>query len=150
MKTFKLLYTALVRPHTEYANQVWKPYLKKHIDMLENFQSRATKLVLGFPFIYVDRLWKLNIPTLAYRRTRGDIIETYKDSHSKYDIEVCGFIKLRDTSCTRGHKYKIFKCRPRLNVRKYSFCSRVMDLWSSLPSSIVVAKSVNLFERRLG
>jgi len=32
--TFKLLYTALVRPHLEYANQVCCSYLKKHIEAI--------------------------------------------------------------------------------------------------------------------
>ena len=47
IKTFRLLFTPLVRPHIEYANQVWNPYLKKHIDMLENVQRRATKSIPG-------------------------------------------------------------------------------------------------------
>ena len=36
--TFKLLYTALVWSHLEYANQVWCPRLKKHIEAIENVQ----------------------------------------------------------------------------------------------------------------
>ena len=98
---------------------------------------------------YEERLRKIKIPTLAYRRIRGDMIETYKIHTGKYDPEVSNFIKLREDSYTRGHKYKIYKYRPRLNVRKYSFCMRIVDQWNSLPSSVVDAKSVNSFERRL-
>ena len=114
--------------------------------MLENVQRRATKSIPGLSNLsYEKRLRKINIPTLAYRRS----IETYKLLTGKYDPEVSKFIKLREDSYTRGHMYKIYKSRPRLNVRKYSFCLRVVDLWNSLPSSVVEAKTVESFERRL-
>ena len=64
---FVKLFTAFVRPHLEYAQVVWSPYLKKHIDIIENVQIRATKLVDGFRnMTYKERLQKLNLQTLAY------------------------------------------------------------------------------------
>ena len=69
----------LVRPHIEYANQVWTPSLLKHITVLENVQRRATKLIPGFKDLdYKERLQRLKLPNLAYRRPRGDMIELYK------------------------------------------------------------------------
>jgi hypothetical protein len=63
--SFKLLYTALVRPHIEYANQVWCPHLAKHKDEIENVQRRATKELPGMSnFSYPERLQKLKLPTL--------------------------------------------------------------------------------------
>ena len=44
---FKRLYTSFARPHLEYAQSVWSPHLAKHINMIENVQIRATKLVDG-------------------------------------------------------------------------------------------------------
>ena len=49
--SFKLLYTALVRPHLEYASQVWCPYLKKHIEAIENVQRTASKQIPGISSI---------------------------------------------------------------------------------------------------
>lgn len=147
---FCTLYKSMVRPHLEYANQVWCPHLKKHIQSIENVQRRATKLVPGLKDLtYEDRLKALNLPTLAYRRMRGDAIEMYKILTGKYDQDVSNFINLNNQQITRGHHLKIKKERPRTIQRKYSFVNRTTNIWNSLPEYIISAPSVNSFERRL-
>ena len=79
---FKKLYTTFVRPHLEYAQSVWAPHLQKYTDILEKVQIRATGMVDGLSSLeYPERLKKLELPTLVYRRARGDMIETYKHLH---------------------------------------------------------------------
>ena len=66
---FKKLFTTFVRPQLGYAQAVWSPHLPEHINIIENVQIRATKLVDGLGNLdYTDRLRKLDLPTLAYRR----------------------------------------------------------------------------------
>lgn len=36
---FKQLYVALVRPHLEFANQVWNPYLMRDVEAAERFNE---------------------------------------------------------------------------------------------------------------
>ena len=74
-KTFSQLFRALVRPHLEYAQAVWQPYKRMHIDAIERVQRRATKKVQGLHDLeYPERLNRLGLPTLAFRRLRGDMI----------------------------------------------------------------------------
>lgn len=44
---------------------------------------------------------------------------------------------------------KLVKDRSRLDFRKYYFTNRVEEVWNSLPDTVVTAKNVKTFERRL-
>ena len=37
---------------------------------------------------YPDRLKQLDLPSMAYRRCRGDMIEVYKYLHGQYNVHV--------------------------------------------------------------
>ena len=69
--TIVQLYKAFVRPQIKFSNCVWSQSLKKHIEIIENVQRKATKLVLTVSHLsYLDRLARLNLPTLSYRIAR--------------------------------------------------------------------------------
>lgn len=147
----KLLYTALVRPHLEYGNVVWHPHLKKDIDMLENVQHRATRMVPGLSKLsYEERLKKLDIPTLAYRRARGDAIETYKYTHGMYMIDEMKILPRHNSmgATTRGHDLKLQKRQCSSQTRANTFGYRVVGMWNSLPAEVVNSSSVNCFKGR--
>jgi hypothetical protein len=68
-KLFIPLYKTMVRTQLDYATSVWAPYKKKHIYMIENVQKRATKQIPRIKNLsYEERLRKLELPTLSYRR----------------------------------------------------------------------------------
>ena len=72
----------------------------KDIIAIENVQRRATKyLLLLRRMTYEERLKKQNIPTLGYRRMRGDMIETYKILTGKYDSIVVQFMPQQQHNC---------------------------------------------------
>ena len=50
---------------------------------------------------------------------------------------------------SRGHRMKLDKHFSRLDVRKYFFSNRVVDMWNSLPDDVVSAPSVNSFKNRI-
>ena len=69
----------MVRSHLEYAGSVWSPHKVSYIKKLEKVQMRATKLFYPTRNLSYDgRLRYLNLPTLYYRRLRGDMITVYK------------------------------------------------------------------------
>ena len=149
---FKRLYTTLVRPHLEYAQAVWSPISQKLVDMLENVQKRATKLIDGYANLdYEERLRRLDLPTLVYRRARGDMIEVYKHFHA-YDQEQIPDIFQRQFYGKRKHEYQLLWRKPKDGVRGLqanSFYYRVMKVWNDLPAETVHSPTINVFKKRL-
>ena len=124
-----MLYKTLIRSHLEYANSLWNTYLKQDISAVEKVQMRATKLVAALRHKpYAERLKHLNLPTLKYRRLRGDMIETYKILSGKYDSAVVPTIPIIFDSVTRGNSLKISSRRCNYNLRKYSFSFRITNV----------------------
>ena len=84
--TFLYLYKGLIRPKLAYAQAVWNPYLQGNIYAIEADQRRATKLIPGFSNLeYTERLKKLNMTTILFRRARGDMLETFKYLNGQYN-----------------------------------------------------------------
>jgi len=49
----------------------------------------------------------LNLPTLKYRRLRGDMIEVFKITHNIYDTTVAPDLIFNERASTRGNHYKL-------------------------------------------
>ena len=84
MKSGVTLYKSLVRSKLDYGNIVFYPTTctKKYVQVLENAQRRATRLILELRGLtYQEHLIELNLPTLHYRRKRFDIIQVFKIIH---------------------------------------------------------------------
>jgi len=100
---FIQLYTSLVRPHLDYASSVWYPYKIGDREDIEKVQKWATKLVIELKHLpYTERLKRLNLHTLKYRRLRGDMIKLFKIIHNKYDIRVTPALEFNNRGPTSG------------------------------------------------
>ena len=53
------------------------------------------------------------------------------------------FFKIKKRKITRGHNFTLVKKQSRLDVRKYSFSQRTINVWNK------VSTSVNVFKNRI-
>ena len=90
-----------------------------------------------------ERLKACQIPTLHYRRIKGDMIETYKIITGKYQVCVAPRLIKEEMYVTRGNDLRLQK------LRKFGFSNRVVNKWNSLPNWVVSANTTNTFKARL-
>ena len=149
-KMFLNLYNTLIRPLLEYCVQAWSPHLKKDIEILENVQRRATKLVRQYKDMeYEDRLKVLELPKLEDRRIRGDMILTYRLIKGDEGVDYTKFFSLANIPYNlRRHSKQIARTHMNLNVRTSFFSRRVIEKWNNLTEYEISAPSVSIFKER--
>ena len=141
------LYKAIVRPHLEYCIQAWSPYLRKDIDMLEKIQRRATNLIPGLRDLSYEE--RRGLATLETRRLRGDQLELFKILRGYENIDSNIFLEIKESKISRGHNFTLVIKQSRLDVRKFSFSQRSINVWNKLSTECVHASSVNVFKNRI-
>jgi hypothetical protein len=150
-ETMIKIYKTYVRPILEYGFQIWNPYFKKDIEMIEKVQRRFTKIPTQLKSLpYEERLHKLGLTTLEKRRERGQLIETFKILNGCYDCPELSDLFTRNTNTrTRGHNFKLSANKCKTNIGKNLISNRIANAWNKLPSEVVNARSVNQFKNRL-
>ena len=144
------LYKTLVRPHLEYCSQVWSPHYKADVRRIEAVQRRFTKLIKGCRSLtYEERLKKLQLNTLEYRRDRCDQIETFKIMKDLSKVNKHSIFERNTSTRTRGHNLKLTKQRVKTDIRKFTFSQRVVNQWNALTSDAIESKTINEFKGHL-
>ncbi|KAK3875360.1 hypothetical protein Pcinc_019770 [Petrolisthes cinctipes] len=140
---FRSLYTAFVRSHLEYAQAALSPSSKNLVNQIEQVQMRVTKVVDGLADLdYPERLRFLKLPTLIYRRHRGDMLGIWKHfGIYERDILPISFRPLDRPS--RQHNRQLFRHRlvdGVYGLQRNSFYYRTVNICNGHP-----AESLNVF-----
>jgi ribonuclease P/MRP protein subunit RPP40 len=147
---FLPLFAAHVRPILEYGQPAVCPLTKQEVYLLERVQRRGTKGVAGLKNVpYSERLHRLRLFSLSYRRNRVDLIYTWRILQGNLGGDLKEFFTVVDGSLTRGHELKLYKPR-RLRLNPLiSLSSRVVNEWNSLPAEVVSASTELNFKNNL-
>ena len=88
LRNFLLLYKSMVRPLLEYNTSVWFPLSLTGEHRIEKVQRRATRLV---PYLqclsYPQRLSRLQLPSLKFRRRRNDLVNVFRIIKGMDDVD---------------------------------------------------------------
>ena len=78
---------------------VWSPHTKCDINNLEQIQRRATRFILGRDYSENERLSKLNLLPLQYRRESNDLVFFFKCFKNIYKLNIFNYVSFR--SCIK-------------------------------------------------
>ena len=145
------LYLSFIRPHLEYAVQVWSPYLHRDTQKLEMVQNFALKVCLKkWNCSYSELLCESRIPELSDRRKILSLLYLYKAANGLMPVPD-GIIvpHLCDHNTRSSNRNTYIQPFARTNTYHHSFFPSIISLWNSLPKSVVSAPSVQSFKRNL-
>ncbi len=82
------LYTQFVRCHLEFAVPAWSPWTGRDIKILEEVQRKGGNLITSLNGrTYEEKLDEFGLLSLKDRRTKLDLIQTYKIIKGIYRVD---------------------------------------------------------------
>ena len=105
-KVFIRLYKQFVRSHLEFSSCVWTPWNQGDIDILENVQKQAVRMVSGLSSNnYEDKLRELDLWPLVKRRKMYDLVQVYKIINNIGDVDI-SLTKVCDNNSEKTSSFK--------------------------------------------
>ena len=102
------MYISLVRPHLEYASQVWNTYKTGEINSLEGVQKFALRMCTKqWNSSYNDLLQLCSLPTLQQRRLYLDLCTMFKIVQGLFHFPTGIFVE-QTPRVTRSQSHHLF------------------------------------------
>ena len=146
------LYKQYVRPHLEFSVSAWCPWTQVDIDTIEKVQKRMVSMIAGLVGMdYESKLKEVNLTSLADRRIRFDMVETYKIIHGKSHVDRSTWFNLVSEHSSRNTRLttdplNIAIKKSRLDLRKHFYTNRVVEKWIALPPELKNSLSISQFK----
>uniref|UniRef100_A0A8C6XUJ4 Reverse transcriptase domain-containing protein n=1 Tax=Naja naja TaxID=35670 RepID=A0A8C6XUJ4_NAJNA len=145
-------YKTFARPILEYSSSVWNPHYIFDINTVEKVQKYFTRRVLHSSthsrIPYATRLEILDLENLELRRLPSDLNIVYKIIHCNV-IPVNEHFSFNYNNRRAYNRYKLKVNCTKLDYRKYDFSNRVVNVWNTLPDSVVSSPNPKNFNLRL-
>ena len=146
----KQLYLSLVRPHLEYAAQVWDLHIQSDIAKLEGVQKFAMKLVTHQWDANYDELLELaDIPRLSERRLHLKLAQVYKIIHKLCYFPEDIFVRQAAHSERLVRSDTILHPFARTNYFYHSFVPSSIAAWNALDETQVCTNNLYSFQRNM-
>ena len=147
------LYNSLVRSKLEYCAQIWGGLTKANDLEIERIQRRATRYILNFCDLnYQERLCKLNLLPLTYRRDVSDIIFFHRCLYENC-VNLNSYVNFTSSSSreTRNTVDSTKLCIPhcRTQGNKLSYFKRIVNTWNKIPADVRMIVDKPTFKRHV-
>ena len=151
-KSLERLYFTYVRPKLEYGSIVWDNIPRYLVDLLEDVQIRAARIICGATIntsrsmIYKELGWE----TLQERRKNQRLIAMYKIKNDTAPQYLCDSLpKPHETGYALRNNDSLPNFRARINIFQNSFFPQTIRDWNLLPESQRNSPSLNVFKQKL-
>ena len=124
---------------------MWSLHTSRNISKLERIQRRANKFILKSNDDYEQQRKKLNLLSLEQKRFLFNVFSLYKALNSYINIDLSTYVQF--FSDYNRYPCSLKKNSARTDTFKFSFFSRIVDMWNTPPLPIRQVTTIASFKK---